>query len=290
MDRLQQALIYMETHLSEALTVEQVAGQVGLSPYHFCRYFRRVKGETVMGYLRRRRLDYAANRLRLEPIRLLDLALESGFQSQQSFHRAFKKAFGVTPGLYRRTDGWTARPSPCKIPKPGETDPMNTPDEPRIESRPASRLVGLSMTIARGGQQEIPGLWRRFRTVYPEIPGKDETAFYGLCYDQDRRDGRFTYLAALAVETKDAVAEELTALDLPAGLYAVFTHKIDDCDLSKDIPNTFRYIFGSWLPASDYEIGDGPDFELYDERFDSATMSGEIDLYIPIKAKSKAAQ
>ena len=65
----------MENHLTEPLSVERIAAEVGLSPYHFSRYFRRTTGATVMGYLRHRRLTRAANRLRLEPVRLLDLTV-----------------------------------------------------------------------------------------------------------------------------------------------------------------------------------------------------------------------
>ena len=104
MDRLSKALAFIESNLSEAIGVEQIATASGLSVFHFCRLFRRVMGETVMSYVRRRRLSEAAVRLRDEDIRLIELALESGFESQQAFHRAFKRLFDMTPGEFRRLE------------------------------------------------------------------------------------------------------------------------------------------------------------------------------------------
>lgn len=286
MERLRDALVFMENHLTEPLSVDRIAAEVNLSPYHFSRYFRRATGATVIGYLRHRRLNRAANRLRLEPVRLLDLALESGFQSQESFHRAFKKQFGMTPGAFRKADSWRPKDPPCCNGKTQERAKMSKLDEPRIETCDARRLIGLKMTIARGGQREIPGLWRRFRTAYPEVPNKIEKGVYGVCYDHGK-DGRFNYLAAVEVEPKTKPGEGQTKLDLPAGRYAIFTHKVTEPNLAPGLLQSFNYIFGTWLPASDYELGEGPDFEYYDERFNAAEMSGEIDIYVPVREKSE---
>ena len=288
MERLRQALIFMEVHLTEALTVERIAAEAGLSPAHFCRYFRRVRGETVMGYLRRRRLTRAANRLCLEEIRLIDLALESGFESQQAFHRAFKRAYGVTPGAFRRAKGQSIlrAPGPCP---PLEKDCAMTSAKdlapPRIEDCPPRQVVGLTQTIAPRGQSEIPGLWRRFRGRYPEIEAKVEGRVFGLCYGHSKNG--FTYMAGAEVTAgpKVTLPEGLSRKTVPAGSYAIFTVPITGPDLSARLLSAFNHIFGTWLPASDYESGDDIDYELYDERFDPAQMTGEIDLYIPVKAK-----
>ena len=80
----------------------------------------------------------------------------------------------------------------------------------------------------------------------------------------------------------DEAPEGLEARDVPANRYAVFTH-VGEVHRIKE---TYEEIFGTWLPGSEWIRGEGPDFELYDERFDPKTMGGEVDIYVPIAPKA----
>ena len=73
--------------------------------------------------------------------------------------------------------------------------------------------------------------------------------------------------------------------DIQSQQYAVFTHIVKTPDIGKEIKTTLQYIWATWLPGSKYEYTGSPDFELYDERFKDDKMSGEFDIYIPIKEK-----
>jgi AraC family transcriptional regulator len=287
MERLGAALDFIESNLNEAIGVEQIAAASGLSAFHFCRLFRRVMGETVMSYVRRRRLSAAAVRLRAEDIRLIELALESGFESQQAFHRAFKRMFGTTPGEFRRHEtppiaafltpseirSWNANEEPMKM-------------EPRITDREAFTVVGLPLKVRRTTTHEISALWDRLIARAREIPGRVEGAAYGLLYNFDKREGDFDYLAGVGVGAKAEVPDGMTRIEVGAQTYAVFTHRIENPVLSQDLPRTFNYIYGTWLPNSDYVAAEGPEFEYYDSRFDPATNGGEVDLYIPVCRKA----
>ena len=93
---------WIEQHLDEPLALEQLAARAGLSPYHFSRLFTARMGRSAMAHVRGRRLVRGARRLCEEPdLKLVELALDCGFESQEAFTRAFKRVFGVSPGRFR---------------------------------------------------------------------------------------------------------------------------------------------------------------------------------------------
>lgn len=98
---LKQAITHLESHLTAPTSIEAAAAQVGYSRYHFSRLFLTVTGITPVAYLRKRRLTEAARELATSSKRILDIALDYQFQSQEAFTRSFKQEFGVSPGLYR---------------------------------------------------------------------------------------------------------------------------------------------------------------------------------------------
>lgn len=98
---LNRAIQYIEGHLTAPASIEDVAAVVGYSRAHFSRTFLAVTGITPVAYLRKRRLTEAARELATSPKRILDIALDYQFQSQEAFTRSFKQEFGVSPGFYR---------------------------------------------------------------------------------------------------------------------------------------------------------------------------------------------
>ena len=96
------ALNYLETHLTAPATVAQAATAAGYSRHHFSRTFLALTGLTPTSYLRKRRLSEAARALVTTPKRILDIALDYQFGSQEAFTRSFKQEFGLSPGHYRR--------------------------------------------------------------------------------------------------------------------------------------------------------------------------------------------
>ena len=99
---LERAIEYIETHLDENIDLGDVSREMGYSYYHMTRMFSAVLGEPVGRYISRRRLYRAARQLVSSDRRIIDIALESGFQSPEAFSRAFKAAFKTTPADYPR--------------------------------------------------------------------------------------------------------------------------------------------------------------------------------------------
>jgi AraC-like DNA-binding protein/GNAT superfamily N-acetyltransferase len=98
---LNRAILYLESNLTEPASVAEAAALVGYSRYHFSRTFLERIGITPAAYLRKRRLTEAARELATTSKRILDIALDYQFQSQEAFTRSFKREFGVSPGFYR---------------------------------------------------------------------------------------------------------------------------------------------------------------------------------------------
>lgn len=285
--RLQRAIDWIEDHLSEEIGIGQAADVAGLSPFHFSRLFRAVTGFSVMEYVRGRRLTEAARRMRRREAALIDIALDSGFGSQQAFTRAFTAAFGIAPGMMINGEPlkrgfvnaldlsrleWMMR----------EAQEM----EPVFNKLDAFELIGLRRQFKRETLHEIPDLWRSLRPEVRELDDWQQRDCFGVCVQHADEDGGIDYFAGVERIDGDEPTASMVSLNIPAQNYAVFVHKITRPELGPDIRASYSYIFGTWFPQSDYKLAKGYDFELYSERFDPSTLSGEIDLYIPVVPKS----
>jgi AraC family transcriptional regulator len=94
-------LLYIQTHLEPELSLEGLADRVGFSAFHFHRIFRETIGEAVKEYIRRLRIERGTYRLKISEASILQIALDAGFKTHESFTRAFKRQFGMTPSAFR---------------------------------------------------------------------------------------------------------------------------------------------------------------------------------------------
>ena len=149
--------------------------------------------------------------------------------------------------------------------------------EPRIVTKATFTVIGLKYH-GKNAEGEISELWPRFLQRVGEIEHliKPEIA-YGVCGPMEE-DGSFDYVAGFEVESAADIPAGMVKWAVPEQTYVVFP-----CTLEK-IGETYSFISQSWLPDSDYEWGDGPDFELYDETFSPDDEgSGKLYIYVPVK-------
>ncbi len=284
MDRFLRSIAFIEDHLGERFALAEAAAVAGYSPYHYCRLFQALTGDSVMGYARKRRLTRAAEALTDgSDVRLIELALDCGFESQAAFTRAFKRHFGQTPGAVRRS-GRTFLPR-CRWPIDAaalahltETITM----EPTFITHGDIRFVGLTDTIGPDHDADGPSVWRRFHPWIPKIAHRLPDHTLGVIEVIDKETGTFAYSAAVEVDRLDDVPEGLTGKTLAGGRFAVFTHTLASPDIGAELKRTFQYIYGTWVPRTGAKLRAWYDLEYYDHRFDPATMSGEVDIWIPV--------
>ncbi len=282
---INKAISYIEANLEQPLSLKEIADKSGLSPYYFSRLFRALTGESTMSYLRQRRLTEAARKLEMNNnIALINLAMDYGFDSQQSFTRAFKRTFGVPPGQYR-TDGRSLRSKfqqPLK--QPYFLDPGALPMKPTIRIKKPFNVIGMSKDFGESSSDNPVDLWGLVCTRINEIEGVNKDRAYGLCLKGSVEN--FTYMAAFETNSISTVPKGMKSLTIDTAEYAVFTFTINDrSPIGDQFSAVYQGIWGNWLPNSNYNYAETPDFELYDHRFDGTTDTGEVDIWIPITKK-----
>lgn len=286
---LEQAIIYIENHLDEDIKVEDVAREVGYSYYHLTRQFSAVLGESVGSYIKRRRLADGAKQLLYTDKRILDIAIESGFDSAEAFSRAFKLLYKVNPYTYRKNRLDLFISSKEKLESAVLRHRVrNITIHPQIVQLPDIKVIGLrGETTLR--DNVLPELWQHFVELSNQVPGQIVNGRgFGIC--EACREGNtiynmnddvlFSEVAGVEVSGFDGLAEPFVGKVLPGGRYAVFTHKGSLALLKK----TFEYIWGTWFLNTGEVLDDREDFELYDERFLGFDHpDSEVDLYIPVR-------
>jgi AraC family transcriptional regulator len=269
------ALWYIESHMADDLSLVSIAQQIGVSPYHLSRAFSTATGYGPTSYVRARRLGRAARALLSGAEDILTVALDTGYGSHEAFTRAFKQYFGVTPEHLR------AQRSPVKFNLLEPIRMQSTSTHPiapiRTTKRDSMLVFGLSQRHQPQNTGGIPSQWEQFLTHFGDIPNQVGSLAYGVIYNSDDT-GAFDYLCGAEVSEFPSQPSEFTRLRIPAQTYAVFLHT----DHISSIAGTCCAIWNQGLPDSGHEAADSPWFELYDEKFDSRTGVGVVEIWIPI--------
>ncbi|MFY7914376.1 MAG: AraC family transcriptional regulator [Rubrivivax sp.] len=275
---------WIEQQLDQALTLEQVAQRAGLSPYHFSRVFTARMGRSVMAHVRGRRLVRAARRLCAEPqLKLVDLALDCGFESQEAFTRAFKRLFGVSPGRFRT--GFAVDPIegqyPMSLPPAQTTAVVRLPE---LVALPAFHVAGPTRRFDETTKAQIPQLWSALVGALPFAGQVPRWTTYGVVSCADRAEGSFQYMAGVGVEDGCTPPAGFTTLRIEAATYLVFRITLNGTALHPQVKEAMAAIWGTLIPASGLRLADGPDFEQYDGRFDPQQPGAVIDFFVPVLA------
>lgn len=246
-DRILRAADHVHAHLDEELDPVALAAIAGFSLHHFHRVFRGMTGESVMGFVRRLRLERAAMRLKFGDAPVTDVALASGYGSHEAFTRAFHARFGVPPSAFR------------------ERERRVVDGTPRFALRDEPARVGFAVRRT-GSYAECGAAWATLLGwAGPAGAAALELASLGLCYDDPEITARVRLrYDALLVVPEGAVARfappaEIVVRRVPAGRYAVALHEgpydaIDD---------TYAALLGRWLPHRGLELADEPVVEVY---------------------------
>jgi len=277
MNPAQKALWFIEGHLADPLTLDEVAAIGGVSRFHMVRSFAAATGLSVMRYVRARRLSEAARALASGAPDILALALEADYGSHEAFTRAFRDHFGVTPEAVRGLK----RLDNLRLQEPIVMDStaLDHLKPPRFETSKPLLVAGLGERInSENGGAGIPHQWHRFHQSVDGIPGRVGTVAYGVCCNGDDA-GNFEYIAGVEVTDFSDLPRQFSRVRIPEQKYAVFAH----AEHISTIRRTINTIWNHWLPISGMKAAEAPSFERYDENFDPATGDGGLEIWVPVK-------
>jgi len=278
---------YIESNLDFDISLAQVAKEAALSQWHFQRIFKALTNETLKTYIRSRRLSNSLEKLLATNVRIIEIAVSAGFESQESFTRAFKASFNLTPNEYRRLGDKSLFLKKLEFDSEYLKHINNNISlKPEIYSQKIMRLVGLKTCFfsidseKNNIGEKLPVLWDAFLERMNEIDNVvPESPCYGVVRQVKDNTDLLEYYAAIAVERTEVIPKDMVSIAIPLSNYAKFTHK----GSAKNIDSTVNYIYSSWLLKSSKTHTSGPDLEVYDHDYDPVSESSVMYYAIPIK-------
>lgn len=278
----------MEQHLLEDIDVEDIAASVYMSPFYFQKGFSIMTGYSVGEYLRQRRLYLAALEAVAGQQKIIDLAYKYGYQTPESFTKAFSRFHGVSP---MQVKGDTAKikvflPLKITVTIQGGNDMDYT-----VEKMDGIQVIGMEKAFRfDSAYQEIPKFWSEFCARCSSGRNPDDVqkviencmiGEFGICIDDEPGCKQFRYMIAGKYDG-GAVPDGMKLLTIPAASWAKFR-----CcgPLPGALQAVNTKIFNEWLPGNpDYEIAAGINIEWY-SKGDMNACDYESAIWIPVKQK-----
>jgi len=251
-ERISHVLTHIQQNLDGSLTLEELAGVACFSPFHFHRVFRGMVGEAVAEYVRRLRLERAARHLRRTERAVVEIALEAGYETQESFTRAFAETFGTPPSEFRRNSEASLQ---AHLP-PGAPSRASAF---RVRTLDAMRVAFIRHV---GPYNEVGKAWAK---LYPWAGRQGllgpATRVIGISHDDPdiTPPDKLRYDAALTLSRPAAAAGEIGVREIPAGEYATALHTGPYNCLS----DSYAELAGKWLPGTGRELRSAAAIEFY---------------------------
>lgn len=262
---LQNAIDYIEDHLTEELDYAEIARQAYSSSFHFQRIFGILCGCSLGEYIRNRRLTLAGSELTASSAKVIDVALKYGYDSPESFSRAFTRFHGIRPSQAKVSAASLRSFSRLSVKLVIEG---GTVMDYRIEKMGALKVIAQKRRFPRGevGKEQIHAMWHAFmedgtmdalcRYVQPENVFGD--AIVGISFDSpDTED--FDYAIGAAYSGGE-VAEGLSIEEIPANTWAIFPCVGAMPDAFQEL---WKKIYTEFFPTSEYQPSNGMCLEIY---------------------------
>ncbi|MCH4890352.1 AraC family transcriptional regulator [Acidaminobacter sp. JC074] len=283
---LEKTLVFVENNLMSPFTLEDLSKVNGFSRCHFSKLFHIFTGYTISGYIRSRRLTEAAGMLLESDRKIVDIALDFQFSSQDAFTRSFTKTFGISPAKYRKDRAYIKMLPPIEAEKIIWTY-GGREMKPEIVELKKILICGM-VYDGKNLNGEIGELWSDFFKRQGEIKhAVGNMKSYGICEPVEENvenlnldiQNDFKYLAGIEVDSVEDLPSGMEVWEVTHSKYAVFTH----IGSVEGLGDTYKGIYSKWLPESGYEAVYEYDFELYDKDFDPNKASSKMYIYVPVK-------
>ena len=283
-ESIQKAINYIEEHLLDDITMEQIVREVNSSVFHFQRTFSILTDMSIADYIRRRRLTLAAQELINTEQKVIDLAYKYGYDSPEAFTKAFRKQHNLTPSEARKKQGQLKSYNRLVIQVSLKgAEPMKY----KIVEKEKFQVVGVKRTYnCQNGEnlQDIPHFWnemnsKNFDHQLIQLNNGSIKGTLGVCVpntDQGQ-NGFIDYW--IATDHVGEVGENLLALEMPASKWVVFeVHG----PMPDAMQNTWKQIYSEWFPSNPYKPAGTAELEVYPDE-DAYSPDSYSEIWIPIQ-------
>ncbi|MBC3805245.1 helix-turn-helix domain-containing protein [Acetobacterium fimetarium] len=282
MKAISEAVDYIESHISDEITADDVANSVCISTFYFQKGFSMLCGYTIMEYIRNRRLALAGVALADSEAKVIDVAMQYGYDSPDSFTKAFTRFHGITPSQVRKDKTMIKSFAPLKLTISLKGGYLM---DYRITKKDSFTVIGSAKEFSyEQAKQEIPAFWQEH---YATGKGQHVCGMFGINIDEQMGHEKFEYVIADVYNPVTDIPEGFVTKTIPAFTWAVFPCKGAMPNSLQDV-NT--KIFSEWLPAlKEYEFAAGYCIEMYDapDKYPKGIQDENYyaEIWIPVKRK-----
>jgi AraC family transcriptional regulator len=276
-------IVYIQDHLDDTLTLVQLGEVYGYSHFHINRIFSAYVGETLGSFIRRLRLGRAAQWLIKSRLSITEIALKSGYDTPAAFSKAFRQLFKVTPSVVRKNGIYPdigIQKDDMRIKKRSklmEPEFRNLPNK-KVIAVERKGLINNSFTKAADSAfsaltryLQVNNLWGSVE----ECLGLSPDEINSIPDDENRYIAGFFLKEGQAVKT----GGDVKIIEIPAGRYAVFTHK----GSYENLWQTWNSAYRDWLPISGETLRDLAPFEVYlNDKQKTPVAKLVTEIYIPV--------
>ncbi|MFS0661055.1 AraC family transcriptional regulator [Niallia alba] len=277
---MNEALDYIEAHLSDEINDKELEKITGTSIYHFRRMFTFLSGITLGEYIRIRKLSNATFDLQHEGMSVTETAFKYGYESVDGFSRAFREWSGISPSEVKKKNMFKAFPKlSFQLTIQGGISM-----DYRIENKDAFRIVGKKKRIPIQFEGENQEIIKLAKSITPEQreklhsyanvePNQVVNASYNFDTERMEEKGGLDHMIGILTTKESGIDEEFDIVEVPALTWAVFSTK---GEFPKVMQDTWGKIASEWLPSSDYELVEAPEISFTGDLSDKSNVYSEI--------------
>lgn len=278
-NNLSKTIKYIEGHLKDEIDIQEMCNINLCSQYHLRRMFSYITGETISGYIRKRRLSVAALELSNTDISIADIAVKYGYESRISFARAFKELHNISPSEARK-EGSVLKMYPMLVFQINLKGAMDM--KYRFETTTDFKLFGISRKIMPNENKHVVlpqfaqevmenGMHDKVNALLNRPSGN---LLHGIHYYMDDDDSY--YMFGWELNDDISVTDDMNIISVHSGRWVVFEGDIT-FENQTEFHDTWRAIYSDWFPTSTYEQENNPCIEKFTDK--------SFEIWIPIKEK-----
>lgn len=279
---ISKAISYIEDNITEEFTIEDIATQAMISPFYFQKGFAMLCGFTIGEYIKKRRLTLAGSELVSTDRKIIDIALKYGYDSPDSFTKAFTRFHGATPTAVRKGETMIKSFASLKIKLTLEG--AYTMDY-KIVEKDEFTIIGVAKVFSYDEATiEVPKMWMEY---YQSGKSDIVSSVYGVSIDENMGGNEFEFMIGDNYNPIKEIAEGFTTRVIPEHTWAVFACQGAS---SYSLPDVHQKIFTEWLPnCKDYEIAAGYHIEMYSDPSEYAKGTEDekyySEIWVPVQQK-----